>query len=143
MCVRINTHRGWAHRQRVSTTFLTRKKTELFLVLLLVLWILSPTLYQLSHPVTVSKSQRHCHFSNNLSLVLPVCDHLSTGAHTTALTDIFLGYFVHFVFPMGIYPMRNSGRFPQGSQLQQSCYRTLIHYKVHAGHTDSESTQHF
>ena len=32
MCV--CTHRGWAHRERVSTTFLTRKNSQILLVLL-------------------------------------------------------------------------------------------------------------
>ena len=46
-----------AHRQRVSTTFLTRKNLPSFSCALdrirtSVLWILSPVLYQLSRPVT-------------------------------------------------------------------------------------------
>ena len=32
--MRAYTHEGWAHRQRVSTTFLTRKNSQIFLVLL-------------------------------------------------------------------------------------------------------------
>ena len=31
--MRAYTHGGWAHRQRVSTTFLTRKNSQLFLEL--------------------------------------------------------------------------------------------------------------
>ena len=45
-------------------------------------------------------------------------------------------YFVHFVVPMGISSMENSGRFfPKESQLQQSlaAQRTLINYEAHAG----------
>ena len=50
------THGGWAHRQRVSTICLTRKNSQLFScapdgIRTIVLWTLSPTLYQLSHPV--------------------------------------------------------------------------------------------
>ena len=58
-------HGGWAHRQRVSTTFFTLKKnlllgfelSQFFVVApdrvrTSGLWISSPTFYQLSHPVT-------------------------------------------------------------------------------------------
>ena len=50
------THGGWAHRQRVST-FLTRKNSQFVLVLLTgfeprSFGSLSPTVYQVSHPVT-------------------------------------------------------------------------------------------
>ena len=62
------THRSWAHRQRVSTTFLTWKNSHKFF---LCSWwglnsghwfnkILSPTLYQLSHPtIPVCTSNFH------------------------------------------------------------------------------------
>ena len=54
--VRACTHRGWAHRQRVSATFLTWKNSHIFLVLLTGFepssLFVAPTLYQLSHPVT-------------------------------------------------------------------------------------------
>ena len=48
---------GWAHQQRVSTTFFTRKNSQILYcapdrIRPFILWILSPTLYQLSHPVT-------------------------------------------------------------------------------------------
>ena len=33
-CACIYTHRGWAHQQRVSRTFLTQKNSQIFLVLL-------------------------------------------------------------------------------------------------------------
>ena len=50
------THRGWAHRQRVSTTFDWKTVTNFSCapdgVRTSGLWILSPTLCQLSHPVT-------------------------------------------------------------------------------------------
>ena len=42
-------------------------------------------------------------------------------------------YFVHFVVPMGISPMGNWGRVPQGKLAAAvSRYPTLINYKVHA-----------
>ena len=50
--MRAYAHRGWAHWQRVSTTFLTRKNSQMFLVLLTEFE--PPTLYQLSHTVTPS-----------------------------------------------------------------------------------------
>ena len=54
LCVRIHTRRGWAHRQRVDTTFLTEKLTNFSCaadgVRTSGLWISSPTLYRLSHP---------------------------------------------------------------------------------------------
>ena len=34
LIMRAHTHRGWAHRQRVITTFLIRKNSQIFLVLL-------------------------------------------------------------------------------------------------------------
>ena len=43
-------------------------------------------------------------------------------------------YFAHFVVPMEISPMGNLGYFPQGKPAAtESCYPTLINYKVHAG----------
>ena len=56
----VYTQGGWAHQQRVSTTFLTRKKLWFFVycapdadgVWTSGLWISSWTLYQLSHPAT-------------------------------------------------------------------------------------------
>ena len=40
----------------------------------------------------------------------------------------------HFVVPMGISPMGNSGGFPEGKPAAtESRYSTLINYKVHAG----------
>ena len=43
-------------------------------------------------------------------------------------------YFVHFVVPMGISPMGNLGRFPEGKPaVTESLYPTLINWKVHAG----------
>ena len=57
LCVRAYSHGSWAHRQRISTTFLTRQnKSQVVLVLLMgleprIIEILSPTLYQLNHPV--------------------------------------------------------------------------------------------
>ena len=72
--VRAHTHGGWAHRQRVSTTFLTRKNTHFSCapdrIRTSVLWILTPTLYQLGHPVTpdymlymfVKASHTECNF---------------------------------------------------------------------------------
>ena len=56
--VRACTHGGWAHRQRVSTTFFfdSEKLTNMYCtpdgIRNSVLWILSPMLYQVSHPVT-------------------------------------------------------------------------------------------
>ena len=60
--MRTCTHGGWAHRQWVSTTFFTRKKNVINFscapdaggVQTSGLWISSPTLFQLSHPVTLS-----------------------------------------------------------------------------------------
>ena len=56
------TQGGWAHRQRVSTTFLTRKISQIFYCApdaggvrtsdLLDLWVSNPTLYRLSHLVS-------------------------------------------------------------------------------------------
>ena len=53
--VRACTHRGWTRRQRVGTTFLTRKSSQVFLVLLAGFepqsyGCLSPTLYQTEPP---------------------------------------------------------------------------------------------
>ena len=51
---------GGTQRQQVSTTFLTRTKTHIFVCVLLTgvrtsgLWVSSPTLCQLSHLVTVT-----------------------------------------------------------------------------------------
>ena len=61
-CIYIYTHGSWAHRQRVSTTFLTQKTHNFFLCFWRgsnlghgIHWMLdskSATLYQLSHPVS-------------------------------------------------------------------------------------------
>ena len=57
LCVRF-------HRQRVSTTFLTRKNSHNYMscvpggIRTSVLWISSPTLYQLSHSVTPATSMK-------------------------------------------------------------------------------------
>ena len=43
-------------------------------------------------------------------------------------------YFIHFVVPVGISSMGNSGLFPQGKPAAtESRYSTLINDKVHAG----------
>ena len=67
------THGGWTHRQQVSRTFLTRKNSLIFHSILRPLDP-SPTLYQLSHPITAI-SFRMCFvcflLMNTLILLLP------------------------------------------------------------------------
>ena len=69
------THGDWAHRQ-VSPTFWVRKTLTNFScapdrVRASCLWISSPTLYQLSHPVMWIKNQSHQINSWDLSIVQP------------------------------------------------------------------------
>ena len=67
---------GWAHPQRVSTTFLTRRNSHKFFLCSWRgsnsgLWSSSPTLYQLSHPVTtayVPENQLNRNVSTELSV---------------------------------------------------------------------------
>ena len=71
------THGDWAHRQWVITTVLLGKTLTIFScapngVWTLGLWISSPTLYQLSHPVTprTDSVNQNCTFAIN-TLVPP------------------------------------------------------------------------
>ena len=70
---------------------------------------------------------RACVFVCVTSVSVALPDHLRT--------HIFLWVeFVHFVVPMGIYSLGNSGRFPSGKPAAtESRYPTLIYYKVQAG----------
>ena len=64
----VYTHGGWAHRQRVNTTFLTIGKTHIFFLCSCrgsnsghrYNRISSPTLYQLSHPVNPNVCKYKC-----------------------------------------------------------------------------------
>ena len=65
-CACIYTHRGWAHQQRVSRTFLTQKNSQKIYcapdgIQTSALWITSPTLYQLSHPITKLGGEGYMH----------------------------------------------------------------------------------
>ena len=59
---------------------------------------------------------------------------LSTNNRCTAimLSRPVIFVCLHFVVPMGIFPMGNLGSFPHGKpDAAESRYPTLINYKVH------------
>ena len=65
--------------------------------------------------------------TNNTKLTAP-------DAHSANCLYFVFCIFYIFVVLMGISPMGNSGRFPQGNPAAtESRYPTLIHYEVHAG----------
>ena len=91
------THVGWAHRQWVRTTHLTRKLSQMCLVLLTQagrtsgLWISSPTLYPLSHPVTLPHTRTtvepHSYTSARHVPVQPVVPDVSSPLSTFTVRD--------------------------------------------------------
>ena len=100
--VHADTHKVWAHRPRVSTTVLTRKNSHFSCapdgIRTSVLWILSPTLQQLSHPVTAS-------------LHHPVTRHLVTlsPSHPATTSPHMYG---HHVTPSPHHPITPSPHHP-------------------------------